>query len=186
MEQASDETASRGPGVHNAFASKQAADARALDLVSTVRERMEAGIVSRRSLANELNRRGLPTAGGARWHRTTVVRMLRRLDLLTSGQDGIDNELMNKRPADARAEVSGPTIRKLRKAGFASVQAIARELNKRGIPTPQGGKWHLTTVSRLLERLDRLDRLSNSRHRRLFLPKSISGSIGDGVHRGSA
>jgi hypothetical protein len=35
-------------------------------------------------------------------------------------------------------------------------------LNKQGIPTPRGSKWHPTTVSRLLERLDRLDRISRS------------------------
>lgn len=89
--------------------------------------------------------------------------MLRRLDLLTSGQDGINNELMNKRVADVRAEALGPTIRRLRKAGFVSIKAIARPLNERGIAAPRGGKWHLTTVTRLLERLDRL---SNSRHSR--------------------
>jgi hypothetical protein len=89
--------------------------------------------------------------------------MLRRLDLLTSGQDGINNGLMNKRVADVRAEALGPTIRRLRKAGFVSIKAIARQLNERGIAAPRGGKWHLTTVTRLLERLDRL---SNSRHRR--------------------
>jgi hypothetical protein len=92
--------------------------------------------------------------------------MLRRLDLLTSGQDGIDNGLTSRRVADVRAEAFGPTIRKLRKAGLVSVKAIARELNKRGIPTPRGGKWHLTTVTRLLQRLERLDRASNGRYRR--------------------
>ena len=124
---------------------------------------MAAGIVSRRSLAEELNRRGITGPRGGRWHRTTVVRMLRRLD---PGQDGINSELMNKRPADARAEVFGPIIQSLRKGGFVSIQAIARELNKRRIRTPQGGKWHLTTVTRLLKRLARLDHSSNSRHRR--------------------
>jgi hypothetical protein len=91
--------------------------------------------------------------------------MLQRLDLLTSGQDGINNGL-KKRVADVRAEAFGPTIRRLRKAGFVSIKAIARELNERGIPTPRGGKWHLTTVTRLLQRLERLDRASNVRHRR--------------------
>jgi hypothetical protein len=70
-----------------------------------------------------------------------------------------------KRAADVRAETLGPTIRKLRKAGFVSIKAIACELNERRIEPPRGGIWHLTTVTRLLERLDRLDRLSR-RHRR--------------------
>jgi hypothetical protein len=90
--------------------------------------------------------------------------MLKRLGLPNDG--GISNGLGNKRAADMRAESLGPTIRKLRKAGFVSIKAIAGELNERGIAAPRGGKWHLTTVTRLLERLDRLDRLSNSQHRR--------------------
>jgi len=48
--------------------------------------------------------------------------------------------------ADVRAEALRPTIRKLQKAGFVSIKAIARELNERGIPMARGGKWRLTTV----------------------------------------
>jgi hypothetical protein len=113
-----------------------------------------------------MNRRGIATARGGNWHRNTVLRMLRRLDLLTSGQDGIDNGLTRKRVADVRTEALRPTIRKLRKAGFVSIKAIAAELNERGIAAPRGGKWRLTTVTRLLQRLERLDLRSNRRHRR--------------------
>jgi hypothetical protein len=152
--------------MHGALVGKRAADAHALALLPTIRELMAAGFVSQRGLANELNRRGIPGAGGGKWHRTTVTRMLTRLSLLTSGKGGINNELATKRVADVRAKAFGPIIRKLRNAGIVSIQAIARELNERGIPTPRGGKWHLTTVTRLLERLDRLDRVSRSPHRR--------------------
>jgi hypothetical protein len=157
-------TSSRRGRVHGALAIKSAADAYALTLLPTIRMLIAAGVVSPRGLADELNRRGIPGAAWGRWHRNTVVRMLRRLDRLTSGK--VNNELKSKPVADVRAEVFGPTIRKLRKAGFVSVKAIARELNERGIPTPRGGKWHLTTVTRLLQRLEKLDRTSNSRHRR--------------------
>jgi hypothetical protein len=126
---------------------------------------MAAGFVSQRGLANELNRRGIPAAGGGMWHRTTVVRTLTRLSLLTSGKGGINNELATKRVADVRAEAFGPTIRKLRKAGFVSISAIARELNARGVPTARAGKWRLTTVTRLLERLEKLEHLSGRRRR---------------------
>ena len=85
---------------------------------------MAAGFVSQRKLAGELNRRGIPTALGGRWHRTTVVRMLGRVGLPI------------KRAADVRAETLGPTIRKLRKPGFVSIKAIGHELNERGIPAP--------------------------------------------------
>ena len=126
--------------------SKRAADSRAAALASTIRQIMAAGFVSQRELAGELNRRGIPTALGGSWHRNTVVRVLSRVGLPI------------KRAADVRAETLGPTIRKLRKAGFVSIKAIAHELNERGIAAPRGGKWHLTMVIRLLQRLDRLDR----------------------------
>jgi Recombinase len=152
--------------MHGGLSGKRAADARALAMLPTIRKLMAAGFVSRRVLANELNRRGIPAPGGGMWHRTSVTRMLTRLDQLTSGQDGTNYGLTSKRVADVRAEAFGPTIRKLRKAGFVSIKAIARELNERGIPTVGGGKWHLTAVTRLLQRLDRLDRTSNSGLRR--------------------
>jgi hypothetical protein len=151
--------------MHGALGGKRAADSRALALLPTIRKLMAAGFVSQRGLANELNRRGIPGAVGGRWHQTSVARMLTRLDLLISGRGGINNELACKRVADVRAEAFGPTIRKLRKAGFFSIQAIARELNERGIPTAGGGKWHLTTVTRLLERLERLEHSSGRRRR---------------------
>jgi hypothetical protein len=160
MEQVGEESASR----KGASAKRRAADAYALALLPTIRTLMAAGFVSQRELANELNRRGIPGAAGGRWHRTTVVRMLRRVALPGGGR--ISNGLENKRAADLRAETLGPTIGKLRKAGIVSIKAIAGALNERGIAAPRGGKWHLTTVTRLLERLERLDRTSNSRHRR--------------------
>ena len=160
MEQVGEESASR----KGASVKKRAADAYALALLPTIRTLMAAGFVSQRELANEMNRRGITTARGGNWHRTTVARLLRRVALLSGGR--ISDELENKRAADVRAETLGPTIRKLRKAGFVSIKAIAGELNERGVAAPRGGKWRLTTVTRLLQRLERLDRTSNSRHRR--------------------
>ena len=119
---------------------------------------MAAGFVSQRELMDEMNRRGIPSAGHGKWHRTSIARMLIRLGLITSGQG--NNGLALTRAANTRAEALGPTILKLRKAGF-SVKAIARELNQRKIPTPLGAKWHRTTVGRVLQRLERLDRPSN-------------------------
>jgi hypothetical protein len=68
--------ASRRHGGHGALANKRAADIRARALVSIIHELMAAGFLSRRSLADELNRRGIPTALGGRWQYTTVVRTL--------------------------------------------------------------------------------------------------------------
>ena len=152
--------------MNGALANKRAAESRALALLATIRKLMAAGFVSQRELANELNRRGIPTARGGRWHRTTVTRMLTRLGHLESVKGGTNNGLATKLVADVRAESLRPTIRKLRRAGFVSISGIARELNEREIATPQGGKWHLTTVTRLLQRLERLDRISRSQRRR--------------------
>ena len=134
-----------------ALAIKRAADARAVALLPTVRELVTAG-ASDVGLAKELNRRGITGALGGRWHRSSVRRLLTRLHQLTSRH----SNLALKRVTDVRAEAFGPTIRKLRKEGFVSIKAIARELNKQGILTPRGGKWHPTTVSRLLRRLEKL------------------------------
>ena len=106
----------------------------------------------------------IPTARGDRWHYTTVERMLKRLGLISKGT--ISNVLANKKAADARAKALASTIHQLRTAGFVANSAIAQELNERRVPTARGGKWHKTTVTRLLERLNRLDRSSNTKHRR--------------------
>ena len=144
-------------GIHGALANKQAADSRANALASTLRELRAAGFISRRSLAAELNRRGTPTAQGGRWHYTTVVRMLQRLGLLTSGKGAkIHNGQAGKRAADARALVLASTIRELQARGLDTFAAIARELNAREIPTALGGKWHSTSVKRLRQRLEKL------------------------------
>ena len=154
-------TSSRRRSVQGALAAKRAADFRARALASTLRELIAAGFGSRRALAHELNRRRIPTARGGRWHYTTVTRMLTRVALITNGS--INNGLDHKRAAEARAKAMASTIRKLRKAGFVSVTAIARELNERGIPAARGGKWRLTTVTRLLERLERLEAFRRNR-----------------------
>jgi DNA invertase Pin-like site-specific DNA recombinase len=45
-----------------------------------------------------------------------------------------------------------PTIRELQAAGITSFSGIARELTRRGIPTPRGaGEWQAVQVQRLLK-----------------------------------
>jgi hypothetical protein len=158
MEQVYMRNSARKRGAHGALANKRAADSRARALVSTIRELRAAGFVSRQALADEMNRRGISTARGGSWHYTTVVRMLTRLGLLTFGKGGrINNGLASKQAANARAEARASTIRALQAAGLVSSSAMARELNAREIATPLGGKWHPSSVSRLLRRLERLE-----------------------------
>jgi hypothetical protein len=138
-----------------ALKNKQAADSRALALASTIRELMAAGFVSQQALTDELNRRGVPTALGGSWHRTSVGKILMRLGLKTKGT--VNNGLASKKAADARAKTLASTVRALQVKGLVSLGAIARELNARKIRTGRGGKWHPSGVSRLLHRLEKLE-----------------------------
>jgi hypothetical protein len=126
MEQARGKTSSSRRGGHGALANKRAADSRARALVPIIRKLTAAGFVSQRELADELNRRAIPTARGGRWHYTTVVTMLTRLGLKTHGNPMINNGQALKRAADARAKVLAPTIRALQGRGLVSFNAIAR------------------------------------------------------------
>ena len=154
MVQVNDRTSSRKRESNGALANKRAADSRASALVSAIRDLRAAGFVSRQALADELNRTKIPTARGGKWHYTTVVRMLMRLGLLTSGKGGrINNGRASKQGADARAKALASTIRALQAKGLVSFSAIARALNEREIPTAVGGSWHPTSVKRLLRRL---------------------------------
>jgi Recombinase len=158
MKQVGGETSSRKRGIHGALANKRAADCRARALVQIIRELRAAGIISRPALAQELSRRGIPTAHGGKWHTNTVTRMLKRLGLLTPGKGGrINNGQVNKRAADARVKSFGPIIRTLQEEGLVSPMAIALELNERGIAAARAGKWNGRSVTRLLHRLERLE-----------------------------
>jgi Recombinase len=136
------------------LAGKRAADSRAHALAPTIRKLMAAGSLSRRALADELNRRLIPTARGGSWHLTSVERMLTRLGLRTEGR--VNNGLASKQAADAQAKALASTIRALQAKGLVSFSSIARALNERKIPTALGGSWHATSVRRLLHRLKRL------------------------------
>src|SRR5712671_593646 len=155
MEQLSGVTSSRGRGVHRASTNKRAANSRAAALAPTIRQLMAAGFASQPELANALNRSGVAPAPGGGWHRTTVWRRLRRLGLITKGRINIGRT--NKQAADARAEALASTIRALQARGLVSFSAIARGLNEREIPAALTGKWHGTSVDRLLHRLERLE-----------------------------
>ncbi len=60
------------------------------------------------------------------------------------------------RNADRRANDLGPVLADIRQAGHTSLDAIARQLNERDIPTPRGKLWRRQQVGRLLERIDPL------------------------------
>jgi hypothetical protein len=56
--------------------------------------------------------------------------------------------------ANANAADLAPIVRELQASGVTTVQGIADELNRRGIPTAAGrGLWQAVQVSRVLARL---------------------------------
>jgi DNA invertase Pin-like site-specific DNA recombinase len=59
----------------------------------------------------------------------------------------------NRAAAVERAGALASIIAELQAEGRGSVREIAKALNERGIATPKGGKWHVTSVQRLLRRL---------------------------------
>ena len=66
---------------HNGGAStKRAADARAMAFATVIAELRAAGFTKLTAIADELNRKQVPTTRGARWRATTVARLLVRLD----------------------------------------------------------------------------------------------------------
>jgi hypothetical protein len=70
---------------------------------------------ARRALAEELNRRGIQTAHGGKWHYTTVVRMLKRQGLLAWGTGArVNNGQAKKHVADVRAEALASTLLRFR------------------------------------------------------------------------
>jgi DNA invertase Pin-like site-specific DNA recombinase len=65
------------------------------------------------------------------------------------GGANAQSELAAKQ-AQARAEELRPVFTELANL---SARTVAEELNRRGVATPAGGKWHAVTVLRVRERL---------------------------------
>jgi hypothetical protein len=137
-------------------------EAVAAAFASTVRELRVTGFVSRQSIADELNRRRVPTERDGRWHYTTVARMLTRLGMEEPAGGIRGAGAVVRWAANARAEALAPILCEIQSAGIVTLKAITSELNARGVPTPHGGKWYRTSVHRLLRRLERLAARSKS------------------------
>lgn len=61
-----------------------------------------------------------------------------------------------RKAANAFASSMASTIAELQEAGYSSIESLRDELNRRGIPTARGGRWHKATVHRLLKRIERI------------------------------
>ena len=55
--------------------------------------------------------------------------------------------------ADRHAQDLAPVVDDIRCGGATSLRTIADELNARGMLTRRGGRWHVSTVINLLDRL---------------------------------
>lgn len=59
---------------------------------------------------------------------------------------------INQAKAQDMAVAIYPHIQALQDGGIKTLRAMAEALNRRGIAAPMGGKWHPTTVGRVMER----------------------------------
>jgi DNA invertase Pin-like site-specific DNA recombinase len=69
------------------------------------------------------------------------------------GKHGAKLARRNRNRAMKTANELMSTIETLREEGVSTVREIAEALNARGVATPQGKKWHSTSVHRLLKRI---------------------------------
>lgn len=74
--------------------------------------------------------------------------------LRRSGENGRSLRATVTANADAFARTLAPVLETIRADGHATLRAIAAELNRRGIQTRRGGKWHVSNVRNLLARVD--------------------------------
>jgi hypothetical protein len=69
------------------------------------------------------------------------------------GRNGADRLApANRAEAIARARLLAPVLSELKAAGL-SARRMATELAARGIATPSGGRWHLQSALRMMERV---------------------------------
>jgi DNA invertase Pin-like site-specific DNA recombinase len=123
------------------------ASARISDLVPTVAEIRSSGIVSSAAIARELNARGIRAARGGPWSEDMVHGLLSRLSLSMT----LAQSLQARREAKlAWMSKIAPVIAAIRASGYTSSEAIARELNARGIPAYWRGRWYGSQVRAVL------------------------------------
>jgi DNA invertase Pin-like site-specific DNA recombinase len=130
---------------HQVIAERMAA--RAADLAPVIAEIRAAGSVSLAAIARQLNERGMRPVRGDRWSPDTVRRILSRLLLVRSASEA--------RQAQHRAKqhwiaTIAPVISDLRRSGYKTLTSIGHELNARGVPRVQSGRWDGTAVLKAL------------------------------------
>ena len=73
--------------------------------------------------------------------------------LRRAGKGGAPLRAAIARNADRNAQDLAPVVEDTRAGGATSLRAIAAVLNEQEMLTRRGGRWHVSTVTNLLERL---------------------------------
>jgi Recombinase len=107
---------------------------------------------SSRAIAAELNARGIPAPNGGQWLSQQVLRIQRLRGVDTSRRPKVTRPYPKSVAAHDYAETLRPLLESKSLARL-SANAIADELNKRGIKTHKGGKWSTSLVIRVQIRL---------------------------------
>ena len=126
--------------------------ARAMEIAPLVwRLRADGGSLA--EIATELNWRNLPTPQGRRWRGNGVQRILRRTESEFSALAATAAAKPDRRATRARerAERIVPMVWRIALTAK-SLQAVAQELNRLGVPTPRGRKWGREGVRNVLVR----------------------------------
>jgi Recombinase len=87
-------------------------------------------------------------ARGVRLGNPNGIEAIRR-----AGKGGAPLRAAIARNAERHARDLAPVVEDIRSGGAKSLRAIAAELNDRGMLTRRGGRWHVSTVMNLLDRL---------------------------------
>ncbi len=74
--------------------------------------------------------------------------------LRRAGEGGVALRAAIAANADRHARDLAPVVADIRAGGATSLRAIAAEMNARGMLTRRGGRWHVSTVLNLLDRLE--------------------------------
>lgn len=166
----------KGQFVGNAGRQRAArADAAARKLAPVIAELERQLIIGTRVIADELNRRGYRRARNGLWTSVEVNRLLKRM--IAGGYFTTRFPVSERRayspplhPEDVRRGVESsrqahrdaaddfalsiaPIISSLRVAGITTFEALAHELNQRGILTRQGKAWTYKRVTDVLARV---------------------------------
>lgn len=119
---------------------------------------LEAGLISQRTKAalQAVRKRGTwvkadgtPYKTGQRLGNPNGAAAFRR-----AAKGNSDAVAAIKEGAQSFAEELRSTVSELRASGAVTLPKLAAGLNERQIKTPRGGRWHASTVSNLIKRLD--------------------------------